>query len=602
MNTLFNPLRLMRLSGVAALLYAASPSLQAQNPDALPEQDGVEYLTRGPVHEAFSSVIVYQPEPGLLVSSAPPEVVDEVPPERRPEGENVAWIPGYWTWEDERSEFIWISGIWRVVPPDRQWVPGYWADLGGQYQWTSGYWASVAVAEQTYLPHPPETLEKGPNIPRPQDDSVWLPGHWAWNTGRYQWSPGYWETGRSEWVWVPPHYVWTPHGHVFVDGYWDYTMPRRGMLFSPVRFSRPVYEQPGYRYQPLLTIAVSLLAEHLFLRPSSCHYYFGDYYEPRYRSAGYYPPFFYSRSSRGYDPLFVHQLWLHRTDSRYIQTREKRYDFFRDNSHVRPPHTWADFRRSRGNERDRDFALPLAQLTQAGPGRKITSLTNDDRQRYLGQSKAMKTASKQLQALHKGSGKPSVRVGQTIKLPPSPIAAIRGRSESPPAPTKQTRPSSAGPDKAVTGGKGKSKGGEGQVGGKPAPGSHPQVTKPAPQPSGGKPQAKPSKEVKPDPRPSPPVTGPRSGAGKPKGKGGEIVRPAPRPARPPAASTPQKPKSMPKPESKLNSAGKQNSSNPSGKVNKQTSSRPKAPAVQASRPSSPGKGNPPRSEEDKKKK
>ena len=56
---------------------------------------GVQVLTRGPVHEAFAETVSFNPEPGVVVPKAPPEAIEEVPPEQRPEGANVAWIPGY---------------------------------------------------------------------------------------------------------------------------------------------------------------------------------------------------------------------------------------------------------------------------------------------------------------------------------------------------------------------------------------------------------------------------------------------------------------------------------------------------------------------------
>ena len=104
-------------------------------------------LTRGPVHEAFAETVTFDPEPGIVVPKAPPAAIEEVPPEQRPEGANVAWIPGYWGWDDERNDFLWVSGIWRDLPPGRQWVPGYWGKSAQGYQWTSGYWADAQVSE-----------------------------------------------------------------------------------------------------------------------------------------------------------------------------------------------------------------------------------------------------------------------------------------------------------------------------------------------------------------------------------------------------------------------------------------------------------------------
>ena len=35
-------------------------------------EEGVEVLTRGPVHEAFAETVSYDPEPGVVVSKSPP--------------------------------------------------------------------------------------------------------------------------------------------------------------------------------------------------------------------------------------------------------------------------------------------------------------------------------------------------------------------------------------------------------------------------------------------------------------------------------------------------------------------------------------------------
>ena len=79
--------------------------------------EGVQVLTRGPVHEAFAKTVTFDPEPGIVVPKAPPAAIEELPPDQRPEGANVMWIPGYWGWDDERSDFLWVSGVWRALPP-----------------------------------------------------------------------------------------------------------------------------------------------------------------------------------------------------------------------------------------------------------------------------------------------------------------------------------------------------------------------------------------------------------------------------------------------------------------------------------------------------
>ena len=173
-------------------------------------EEGVQVLTRGPVHEAFAETVTFDPEQGIVVPTTPPDAIEELPPDQKPEGANVAWIPGYWGWDDEGSDFLWVSGIWRALPPGRQWVPGYWGKSGKGYQWTSGYWADANTSEVEYLPEPPETAEAGPNIAAPSADSTWLPGSWIWHENRYVWRPGFWAAGQPNWVWVPDHYMWAP--------------------------------------------------------------------------------------------------------------------------------------------------------------------------------------------------------------------------------------------------------------------------------------------------------------------------------------------------------------------------------------------------------
>src|SRR4051812_28874805 len=150
-------------------------SLQAvarQRGQTDPEQ-GVQVLTRGPVHEAFAETVVFDPEAGIVAPRAPRAIIEELPPDQKPDGSNVTWIPGYWAWDDERGDFLWVSGIWRAMPPGREWVPGYWGQVAQGFQWTSGYWADARVSETEYLPEPPATVEVGPNIPAPSPNLGW---------------------------------------------------------------------------------------------------------------------------------------------------------------------------------------------------------------------------------------------------------------------------------------------------------------------------------------------------------------------------------------------------------------------------------------------
>lgn len=80
---------------------------------------------------------------------------------------------------------------------------------------------------------------------------------------------------------MPARYQWTPRGYIFVQGYWDYNLDRRGIIFAPVYYSRPVYARPHYDYSPGIALDIGVIAFGLFTLPSSHFYYFGDYYDVR---------------------------------------------------------------------------------------------------------------------------------------------------------------------------------------------------------------------------------------------------------------------------------------------------------------------------------
>ena len=168
---------------LACLFLLPAGLLHGENP---PDEDraleGVEVLGRGPIHEAFAQPPdVGQPEGGPVIPKEPPEAIEELPPEQKPEGDDVEWVPGYWQWDAERGEFLWISGAWRDPPPNRQWVPGHWRQVDGGWQWIAGFWAPAGQDDLTYQSPPPESLEAGPSLPPPEDaDYFYTPGCWIW--------------------------------------------------------------------------------------------------------------------------------------------------------------------------------------------------------------------------------------------------------------------------------------------------------------------------------------------------------------------------------------------------------------------------------------
>lgn len=410
------------------------------------DEQGVEVLTRGPVHEAFAGIVTFNPEPGVVAPQAPPEAIEEWPPDERPEGANVTWIPGYWAWDDERNDFLWVSGVWRALPPGRQWVAGYWRNTRQGSQWTSGYWADANVNQTTYLPAPPATVEAGPNIAPPSADYVWTPGCWVWYQNRYAWRPGYWVSARLDWVWYPAYYVWTPRGYVFVEGYWDYPVARRGVLFAPVYFESRVYAQRGYYYSPSIVINLNLFSEHLFVRPRYHHYYYGDYYAPAYVNSGFYFSFIYQSSHRGYDPIYTHRRWEHRQDRDWERRVQTTYQNRRDHEDARPPRTWAAQQRIQpATERDtsRVVAMPFQQVAKKkdGPAR-FQPVAKQEKQQIIQREKEVRQFREQRRTLEVPAVEPTVATpGKAsppakVKLPQSPIVAkspgLFGKGQKPP--------------------------------------------------------------------------------------------------------------------------------------------------------------------------
>lgn len=337
-----------------------------------------EPLTRGPVHEAFAQGVTSTTNEGLTVKKEPPPLIDEIPPAQRPAGDDVAWIPGYWGWDDERDDFIWISGIWRAIPPGRQWMPGYWARVQDGHQWIAGYWADTSATDLEYLPPPPETVDAGPTTQSPTGNEIWIPGCWVWQQNKYLWRPGYWAKGDARWVWTNSHYIYTPRGYVYVTGYWDFLPQQRGVLFAPVYFSAPVAR--NYVYSPRTVVSTTLLLDNLFLRPNYGHYYYGDYYAAPYQTRGILPYYVFNDNRRGYDSIYAWQRWHHRNDRDWDRTIAARYDQLRDREDGRPPRDWATWeRRNRDADRNPFFSGIQDYSRSAGSTWKFRDLGDDHR-------------------------------------------------------------------------------------------------------------------------------------------------------------------------------------------------------------------------------
>ncbi|MFC1838741.1 hypothetical protein ACFL1N_04110 [Thermodesulfobacteriota bacterium] len=359
-----------------SLVMATGP-LYGQTPDPpppIPAEEQPEVLTRGPVNEAFAQPVSMEEDDGFIAPEAPPADIEEVPPEEEPVGEQFAWIPGYWAWDSDRDEYIWISGCWRAVPPGKYWVPGYWTEVEDGWRWVAGFWAPVGNEEIEYLPAPPAVAYIEPVTTVP--DKIWVSPCWYWSHGRYTLRSGYWIAAREDWVWVPSHYVWTPRGYVFVTGHWDYPFHRRGVLFAPLHFPGHTYRRVGFSCSLSIVIDIGNLEFSLFTRPKYRHYYFGDYYDSFYIGIGIFPWFECVTRHTWYDPIYLHDRWRHRKDKPHWRQHERlEYARRRADKKLRPPRTYRELERkinkvTKSRRKSFEVAAPMKKFVE----KKITKI------------------------------------------------------------------------------------------------------------------------------------------------------------------------------------------------------------------------------------
>jgi hypothetical protein len=418
---------------------SSPPQQQASTQaDSSDQQQGVEVLGRGPVHEAFAEPMNQDPQASPVIPKQPPSAIEEIPPEQAPAGDNIQWIPGYWAWDDDSGNFIWVSGVYRDVPPGRHWVPGYWNQVQGGYQWVAGYWADVNATDTQLLPPPPAPIEEA--IPAaPDQTSFYVPGCWQFVDNRYQWRNGFWSQHREGWVWTPECYAWTPAGYVFTGGYWDFDLRERGLLFAPVRFAGDYWARPGWAFRPWCVVTDTFLLGALFVREADRSYYFGDYFDPTYRGRGFvaWTDF---RVGRGVDPLFGYYRAHFHDRSDWATNLERQYALRRENPAERPPRTWTDrLGRVGAREAQTGGIVPISRL---GPSYTLKRLNPKQTEEFRGGTtryRTFSTARGKLEAEHQRANNetrsitdPRERTGEAHEAEPR-VPSGREPERQPPA-------------------------------------------------------------------------------------------------------------------------------------------------------------------------
>ena len=356
MKTVIQVLMILILS--SCQVYGVS----SESPPAIPSQEQPEVLNEGPIHEAFAQPVDLDPQAGIIAPNEPPADIKEDPALDKPKGSDSVWIPGYWAWEAERKDYVWVSGCWRIPPANMSWIPGYWNRVTQGWQWIPGFWIPTSRAGQIeYLPKPPEIVDVGPPADVTISDQIWVPPCYYWQDNRYILRSGYWLVPHDDWIWIPSHYAWTPYGYVFVSGYWDRVLTRRGILYAPVYFPRRFHRFPGYAFSLGVIVDVGNLQFSLFSYPRYCHYFFGDYYSDLYVGLGIYPWFDFEVRHGWYDPIFVYDRWYYRrTIPHWSRHVAQEYTLRRTDSVLRPPRTYRELesRYSRTPElQRRDFRM-----------------------------------------------------------------------------------------------------------------------------------------------------------------------------------------------------------------------------------------------------
>jgi len=277
---------------------------------AILKQQGIEIAPKGPVHEAFARPFDQNPQATPPIPKEPPPPIRELPPEKKPEGSDIEWIPGYWAWDSDKNDFLWVSGMYRNMPQGRKYIPGYWTHTDQGWQWVAGFFAPERQADTQYVPQPPASLDNGPSAPPPDQNSFYTPGIWSYDGSQFGWRPGYWSPYQQGQIWVPSSYTWTPAGWVFVPGYWDYALANRGMMFAPAYFNSPYWNNPGWYYQPSIALGLGMPWNYgFYYRNGYPGYYYGPYGGGLYLGLGFSPWF---GGAYWGNPLFGYYRWNNR--------------------------------------------------------------------------------------------------------------------------------------------------------------------------------------------------------------------------------------------------------------------------------------------------
>ena len=200
-----------------------------------------------------------------------------------------------------------------------------------------------------------------------------------------------------------------------------------------------------------MVISLSVFTNHLFLRPNYGHYYYGDYYEPRYRDRGYFASYSYNSSRYGYDPIYTQYRWENRNNRNWDRQRQDYYEYRRDHADARPPRTWASLSARSQVERDRGDLGVAERFDRAvstrEAGQRFQKVDQKDREHYISQRQEIRKYGKEREQLETAKGKRDATGGKdrvsvtTEKINRSPVMAKKSdRADKDGGPPERLQP------------------------------------------------------------------------------------------------------------------------------------------------------------------
>lgn len=208
---------------------SAQPGLDAPPPleapitqPAPPRPEADDTKAEPPTHEALLPPATRTRE--MRAPMSPPPPPEERPTEDSPDP-RATWVPGYWSWDQARNDFVWVGGVWQVPPRDSIWVGGRWMrDPVGWYR-VAGSWgrrraaSTVGRVDWRKAGPPAEHPDDVPG-PAPGPDYFLVAGHYAPDGDGLVWKSSFWARVQDGWDWVPARWVRRSGGWGFRAGYW----------------------------------------------------------------------------------------------------------------------------------------------------------------------------------------------------------------------------------------------------------------------------------------------------------------------------------------------------------------------------------------------